>query len=246
MQRILICLAATTLLVSTACGSDGGVDRAGTKARVLDALDGIGLTDEQNQCLADSIDRFTDDELQQLDDGSAATELRTRLTDAMTTCVTAGVTTVTDPTTLDTAPTDAWASTAPDDPCATLGDDTINAITDIGVSIGVPTEASNAEGGVDRSCIWTASDQLGYVSVTYNSAFTSPDGFSLAFADAAPADVDTLFGVGLVGSALFDGTARALVWTSQGALDLLYVSSNQGDPAADIGVATALAEALGT
>lgn len=74
--------AAATMLLA-GCG---GVDRAGTKQKIIDGLQGQGLTTEQITCVSNTVDKFTDDELKQLDASTAPQSLQDRVTSAVMEC----------------------------------------------------------------------------------------------------------------------------------------------------------------
>jgi hypothetical protein len=70
MRIRLVAVAAGIVVLLTACG---GVDREGTKEALIESL-GDTVSDEQKQCMADTIDEFSDDELKAADDDPNSAE----------------------------------------------------------------------------------------------------------------------------------------------------------------------------
>jgi hypothetical protein len=81
-------IALVVLVAAVAAGCSTKVDRTGSKQRIIDGLAKSGITGQQSTCVANVIDKFTDDELKQLDSGKASAALTGRMTEAVTSCVT--------------------------------------------------------------------------------------------------------------------------------------------------------------
>lgn len=243
MRRALICLTTLSTLLAAGCSKD--VDRAGTKRHIIEGLSGTSLTDDQRQCVGNSIDGFSDNELRSLDSGKADDALTTQFTDAVTACILGTDTTdgSANESTETTVGSDG-STAAPASPCDVLSTEVINRLSNLDVTAGQPASTPNGSGGNDLSCSWYSS-AAGYVSVTYNSAFLEPSGFTFAFGDGATQNVTTLYGDGLVGPTGFGEGGRAMIWTSAGALDMVFVGSDN-DPSDDVAITMQLAQALGT
>ncbi len=67
-------------------GGCGGVDREGTKAELIKAL-GDTVPEDQKACMADSIDKFSDDELKKANDDANSAEMA-KVIEEMTKCIT--------------------------------------------------------------------------------------------------------------------------------------------------------------
>jgi hypothetical protein len=81
-------IALVVLVAAVVAGCSAKVDRTGSKQRIIDGLAKSGITGQQSTCVANVIDKFTDDELKQLDSGKASAALTGRMTEAVTSCVT--------------------------------------------------------------------------------------------------------------------------------------------------------------
>lgn len=83
---IRVRLAAACVGVIFLLGGCGGVDREGTKAELLKGL-GDTVPEDQKQCMADSIDKFSDDELKKANTDQSSPEMAKVIAE-MTKCIT--------------------------------------------------------------------------------------------------------------------------------------------------------------